>query len=149
MRPERVLVALLILSALVTIGWVAWVVAVNARRHRTNQLQSELHTKLLDKLGTSQELLAYLETDAGQRMVRSVGDQADPAGRVLGAMHTGVVLAALGVGFLVCEGSLPGASSTGVFMALGIIAISLGAGFLISSGISYAFSKAWGLLGRD
>jgi hypothetical protein len=148
MHTEDAIIMILVPSVLITVAWVAWVFATNVRRSRAGRFQAELHGKLLDKLGSSPELLTYLETDAGRRILQSVGDQADPGGRILNAMHTGVVLLTLGIGFLICDGSLPGAHSVGVFLTLGIVCMSAGAGFLISSGLSYAFSKAWGLLRR-
>jgi membrane protein implicated in regulation of membrane protease activity len=148
MHTEELIVMVLVPAVLLTFAWVAWVFATNVRRARASRHQAELHGKLLDKLGSSPDLLTYLETDAGRRMLQSVGDQVDPGGRILGAMHTGVVLLMLGIGFLVCDGSLPGAHSVGVFLTLGIVCMSAGAGFLISSGLSYVFSKQWGLLRR-
>lgn len=148
MHPDDVLMMILLPGLLLTFAWLTWVITTNIRRARTARQQAELQSKLLDKLGSSQDLVHFLDSTAGQHMLRAVGDQADPAGRVLNAMHIGVVLVMLGIGFLTCEGSLPGAPSLGVFMALGILALALGAGFLIASALSFFLTRAWGLMPR-
>lgn len=149
MNNDDVIMLILIPSFLITGAWLVWVITTNVRRSRTARHQAELQSKLLDKFGSSQDLLAYLDSNAGQRMVRVIGDQADPAGRVLNAMHIGVVLFMLGIGFLTCEGSLPGAGSTGAFRAFGILSLSLGTGFLIASALSFVLTRAWGLMNRE
>lgn len=149
MKNDDVILLILVPSFLITGAWLVWVITTNIRRSRTARHQAELHSKLLDKLGSSQDLLAYLDSSAGQHMLRAIGDQADPAGRVLNAMHIGVVLLMLGIGFLTCEGSLPGAESTGAFMTFGILSIALGAGFLIASALSFVLTRAWGLMQHE
>jgi hypothetical protein len=148
MDAEDIVLTLLVPAAILTVIWMVWMVATTVRRRRAAQIQAELHGKLLDKLGSSQELLAYLETEAGQRMVQAVGDQADPAGRILNAMHVGVVLLMLGLGLVILFISLPG-ERVDVLLGLGIVSLSLGVGFLISSLLSYIFSKSWGLLNHS
>lgn len=149
MKNDDVIMLILIPSFLLTGAWLVWVITTSIRRSRMARYQAELQSKLLDRIGSSQDLLVYLDSNAGQRMLRTIGDQADPAGRVLNAMHIGVVLLMLGIGFLVCEGSLPGTGSTGAFMTFGILSMSLGSGFLIASTLSFLLTRAWGLMPRE
>jgi|AP82_1055514.scaffolds.fasta_scaffold735918_2 hypothetical protein len=40
----------------------------NARRLKMARMQADMHGKLLDKFGSSEELVQYLESDAGRAM---------------------------------------------------------------------------------
>src|SRR5256884_2303464 len=43
------------------IGFVIWTIFSTIRRYKTTQLQAGLQTKLLEKFGSGQELLAYVQ----------------------------------------------------------------------------------------
>ena len=45
--------------------WVVRIFVDSRRWNRTFKQQSEIHSRLIEKLGTSQELVAYMETEAG------------------------------------------------------------------------------------
>jgi len=119
----------------------------NRRRTNTARLQAELQTRLLDKLGTSQELLAYLESPAGQRLAEAVTlERGNPYRRILGSVQTGLILTAVGAALLALRGQL-GAEEVHGLTFVGAISTSLGIGFLASAYMAYRLSKAWGLLG--
>ena len=46
-------------------GWIVWVVSNNKRKSRVEMGQAEMQTKLLDKFGSSEELMAYLQSEPG------------------------------------------------------------------------------------
>ncbi|HEX4345984.1 MAG TPA: hypothetical protein VHZ73_00330, partial [Vicinamibacterales bacterium] len=89
-------------------GLLAWGVRnlVEHRRWlRTSKVQGDAHAKMIDRLTSNEDLMAYLQSPAGQRYLqapplavddlRSVGA---PVGRILFAAQAGTVVAFLGLG---------------------------------------------------
>jgi hypothetical protein len=108
------------------------------------RLQAEVLTKFLDKIGTSEELTAWLESGGARRLfeVEPSGRQ-DPYNRILGAMQAGVILTALGVALLFLASAL---RPHVILFISGTLVLAAGLGFLVSTGLSYYFSKSWDLL---
>jgi hypothetical protein len=127
------------------VGFVVWTIFSTIRRYKTAKLQAEVQTKLLEKFGSSQELLAYVQSDAGKRFLESlVMEQRTPYARILGAVQAGVILIFLAFAFLFLRGRVSGAEEG--FLVFGTITLSLGAGFGLSAALSYFLSKSFGLL---
>ena len=116
-------------------------------RSRSAELQAETVRRLIDKLGTSQEAMAYLESESGQRLLDSIAmpSRANPYRRILTAVATGAVLGCLGVGLLILDALFPGEES----LRGAVVLLALAAGFLIAAGATYRLSKSWGLLDPD
>lgn len=127
------------------VGFVVWIIFSTIRRYKTTKLQAELQAKLLEKFGSGQELLAYVQSDAGKQFLESLSvEQKTPYGRILGAAQVSVVLVLLGVAFLFLRGRVSGAADE--FLVLGTIILSLGVGFGLAAALSYYLSKSFGLL---
>lgn len=126
------------------VGYIVYVTVTNRRRLKVVQTQAEVHAKLLDKLGSSQELVQYLESDAGRAFLEPpAAEPSSPYRRILGSVQTGIVLAVVG-GTLLLMRDLVGGNG---FTIIGGLVLALGLGFMISAGASFWLSKAWGLLG--
>ena len=128
-------------------GWMAWVIFSNIRRYKIARYQAEVHSKLLEKFGRSEELLAYLESDAGKRFLESASiEQArtNPFARILGAVQAGLILTLAGIALLFLRSRVPDAAEG--FLVCGALAVAIGVGFVLSAGASYALSKSFGLL---
>jgi len=121
---------------------------------RQSRVQTEVHTKILDRLQSNEEVLAYIQTPAGQRFLeagpspkrepepRAIGA---PLGRILWSVQAGVMLLALGIGFwLVQRNALEDLAPA--FGAMGTIAVVLGVGAICSSALAYVLSARLGLL---
>ena len=52
---------------------VFWVVFSTIRRLKVARMQAEVHSKLIEKVGSSQDFLTFLETDSGKKLVASIG----------------------------------------------------------------------------
>jgi hypothetical protein len=134
--------------------WLFRVLMENRRWGRILKLQTEVHTKLLDRFGNSQELLTYMNTEAGRRFLESAPL---PAGfgpgpqtkmslmRILTPLQLGVVLVLLGTGFLLLRSNTQ-LEAQAPFLVLGTLGLMLGLGFIISAGLSYLLAKHLGLL---
>jgi hypothetical protein len=127
------------------LGFVAWITLSTIRRYKTAKLQAGVQTKLLEKFGSGQELLAYVQSDAGKQFLDSLTmEQGTPYGRILGATQVGIILVLLGLALLFLRGRVAGAEEG--FLVSGTLALSLGIGFGLSAALSYFLSKSFGLL---
>lgn len=139
------------------VGLLVWLIRtlVDYRRwSRLSKVQTDVHTKLLDRFTANDDLLAYIQSPAGAKFLesspialdaapRSVGA---PLGRILWSVQGGVVLLAGGIGLLVVGGRVVDVTSQQSLQALGVLAIALGLGFLISAIISFFISQRLGLI---
>src|SRR2546422_7038430 len=110
--------------------------------------QSEAHVKLMEKLASSQELLSYMETEAGKRFLQlvAVGVESSrgpkfPLGRILWSVQVGLVLLLAGAGFLFLRSRLAHHAATEGFLVLGTMAATVGVGVILSAAASYGLSK--------
>lgn len=128
-------------------SWFAWLIFSTIRRYKIAKLQSEVQTKLLDKVASGQELLAYAQTEVGRELLESlkVEQRVSPYSRIIGAMQAGIIAALVGTAFLILRAHVPGDAQEG-FLVLGTILAFLGFGFGLSAAASYYLSKSFGLL---
>jgi hypothetical protein len=142
------------------VGVFVWLVktAVDHRRWlRVTRTQTEIHTKLLDRLGTNDELMAYIQSPAGRRFLESAPISVSleqeprtvgaPVTRIIWSMQAGVVLAALGMGFWLVQTRTNLEISEG-FWIIGVLIAALGIGFLASAVLAYVISARLGLVQR-
>ena len=145
MTPEMVeplAVSLMFVVLWAGIGFVVWISA--RERGRRADLQAETVRRLIDKLGTGQEAMAYLESESGRKLLDSISTppRTNPYRRVLMAVTVGTVLCCLGGGFLILNIVFPEEE----MIRGAVVMLALGAGFLIAAGASHRLSKSWGLL---
>jgi hypothetical protein len=141
------------LTFVTVVGSVARHVVDYRRWVRQTRMQTDVHTKILDRLQSNEDLLAYVQTPAGRNFLEwtpasRTGDQgmtSAPLGRILLSVQIGVVLAALGIGLRYAQGQVPEEVVPG-FAVLGIIVMSLGLGAVISAIVAYILSARLGLL---
>ena len=140
------------------IGLVTWVIRTWIDFNRWSRLakvQSDVHTKLLDRFTANEDLLAYIQSPAGAKFLESSPISLDagprsvaaPLGRILWSVQAGVVLAAAGIGLRVAGGLITGDARYPLDV-LGILAVALGVGFAISAIISFVISQRLGLIER-
>jgi len=131
-------------SFLLAFMWLARLFVENRRWNRIFRLQNQVHTKLIDKFSTNQEVAAYMETEAGRRFLEAApipvnlgGEQRVPnaVARVLTPVQVGVVLVLLGIGFLSLRNLGPDFAIP--MRVLGMVVLMPGIGFIISAGITW------------
>jgi hypothetical protein len=126
-------------------AWLVWVVFSTIRRYKMAKLQAELQHRLLEKISSGQELLAYAQTAAGKQLLESLRvETASAHTRIIGALQTAIVMISLGIALLLLRGRVSGAEQG--FVVFGTIITVLGIGFGLSSAASYYLSKSFGLL---
>lgn len=141
------------MTLLAIMGSVAGQVVDYRRWVRQTRMQTDVHTKILDRMQSNEELLAYVQTPAGRNFLEfaPAGPGPEPRmanaplGRILWSVQAGVVLAALGIGLRFAQGTVP-EEIVPAFTVLGIIVMSLGLGAVISAVVAYFLSARLGLL---
>lgn len=145
---------------IVVLGAVLWLLRLivqNRRWGKVFKAQTELHTKLLDKIGGSPELLNYLETEPGNKFlnlapVNGVIESAphlgtlNPISRMLAPLQVGIVAAMVGIGILLVRTAL---EDTGALLLFGTLGIMLGIGLILSAGISWILARRLGLMSQN
>jgi hypothetical protein len=125
----------------------------NRRWSRNLKVQSEIHGRLIDKLSTSQDLAAYMETEAGKRFLAASSSATGPelaqhmpnaVARVLTPLQIGVVLTLLGAGLLLLRHAGPDTQTP--MLVLGTLALMPGIGFILSAGATWIVAKRLGML---
>lgn len=129
------------------IGWIVWVLFSSIRRYKIAKFQADVQSRLLQRLDSSQSLLAYVETPAGKQFVESLGtERVTPYERILSSTQAGIIIAIFGGALLVLRSKLP--FSDEAFTLFGTLAVALGLGFGIAAAASYLLSRSFGLLDR-
>ena len=117
------------------------------------KVQTDVHTKILDRFTANDDVLAYIQSPAGSKFLqsspilldaapRSVGA---PLARILWSIQGGVVLIAGGIGLEAVSSRL-GDDASQPLHALGVLGIALGVGFVVSAIISFVISQRLGLI---
>jgi hypothetical protein len=121
---------------------------------RLTRIQTDAHTKLLDRLTSNEDLMAYIQSPSGRRFLESAPIALDgggskpvsaPVSRILMSLQAGVVLVAGGFGFIFASGRALEDVAPGLF-TIGVLAIAFGAGFFASAILAYGLSERLGLL---
>ncbi len=125
--------------------WFAWMIFSTIRRYKIAKMQAEVQLRLLDRVGSGPELLAYAQTDAGRELLESLKvERISPHGRIIGAVQAGIVFLFLGAALLILRYQISNADEG--FAILGTLSSALGVGFVLSAVASYFLSKSLGLL---
>jgi hypothetical protein len=132
--------------------WILRTVLENRRWYKMVKVQTDTHAKLLDRFASSQEMLAYMQSEAGKKFLdaplfenqrRQVSIL--PFSRILWSVQVGIVGAFLGSGILFLRGRVTPDADMGL-QVFGTLILALGIGFLVSGGVSYLLARYFGLL---
>lgn len=136
----------LAITAIAVVGlwvWVAWVVL----EWRRVAQKAQLHKTLIERFSSSAELQAFLVSEGGDRLFRSLSlGHLAAKEKILASFSRGTIVALLGVSTLIV--SLIQPEYAPIFLSAGIIIIALGAGLIISGLLSIGIGRKWGLFER-
>lgn len=140
---------------LVVAGIVVWLIrtVIDHRRwSRATATQTEMFRKVFDRFGTNEELLSYLQSDAGRRIAEAVSlplDAGRPIGaplqRILWTVQIGIVSFMLGLGLQLVSWRVPVELATAL-SAMAVIVISIGLGFIVSAVASHILARRFGAM---
>ncbi len=149
-------VAICAIAACIAIGVLTWLIRtfINYRRWlRLVKVQTDVHSKLLDRFTGHDDLLAYIQSPAGSKFLQSSPIALDagprslgaPLGRILWSVQAGVVLTAGGIGLQFVSARVSEDASQPLH-ALGVLAVALGLGFVVAAAAAYWLSRKLGLI---
>jgi hypothetical protein len=144
---------LFFMTALATITHVGRSILEHRRWLHATKIQTDAHAKLVDRLASNEDLMAYVQSPAGQRFLSATPLVVDgegrvpgaPIGRILGSLQIGVVGAFAGAGLWIArsnvieEVALP-------LQVIATLAVALGLGFIVSAAASFLLSRQLGLI---
>jgi hypothetical protein len=133
--------------------WLVRTIIDYRRWNRLSKVQTDIHSRILDRFTGNEDLLAYIQSPAGSKFLESSPITLDPGprtvgaplGRILWSVQAGIVSVAAGLGLEAMAGRFPNEASQ-AFQALGILGIALGIGFALSAIISFVISRRLGLI---
>lgn len=144
-------ISIVLLAIIGSLLWIIRILLENRRWSRVFRQQTEIHTKLIDRFASNQELVEYMNTESGRRFLEAAPIPLDTApqrlpgglGRVMGTLQFGIVLSMLGIGLLILSHMLPDFESP--LLIFGMVALMPGAGFIISAILAWRLSARVGL----
>ena len=145
------------IAFLVVLGVIVWLIRMVVTSRRWNKLskvQYDVHSKLLDRFTTNEDLLAYMQTPGGRRFLEAAPlrlpdeprSMSAPLTRILWSIQAGIVLVVTGIGLLYVSENFTAEEPARFFMVIGVITLALGGGFIISAIAAYGVSRKLGLL---
>ena len=144
---------LIFVCLLSAILWLLRQFLENRRWGRIFRLQMDVHNKLIDKFGASQELLTYMETDAGKRFLEAAPlpvnfeqEERMPGmvARVLTPLQIGIVLTLLGIGLILLRHARMDMNVP--MLVMGTVVLMPGLGFILSAGVTWVLAGRLGLM---
>ena len=144
-------VAFLIITGLIV--WFIRMIVTSRRWNKLSKVQYDVHSKLLDRFTSNEDLLAYMQTPAGRRFLENAPirlpdeprSMSAPFSRILWSVQAGIVLVLTGIGLLYVSGTFADEAAQ-FFMVIGVITLALGGGFIVSALAAYGLSRKLGLL---
>ncbi len=126
------------LMSFVIIGVIA--VLVSRARLRRLELQADVQSKLIEKFGTSTELLAFLQSETGRQFVNGVqkGNTALMRDRIASGFSRAIILSFLGAAFIVLWLIM---DNRGLAWP-GVLLLALGAGYLVATWATTRMSQS-------
>ncbi len=139
--------------ALLAVLWVLRALLENRRWNRSFKMHEEVHTKLIEKFASGQDFSAYMQSDAGRRLLEWTPPTLDatprglpnPIARIFWSLQAGLVLLLVGLGLLPLRSHMD-MSDASALLVFGTLGVTLGAGFILSALVSYGLSKHLGLI---
>ena len=138
-----------------TIVWLIKTVIEHRRWNRLSKIQADVHTKLMDRFSTNEELLTYVQTPSGRRFLESGPSplqetfpaMSAPFSRILWSVQLGAILLVSGLGMLFLSARAV-LEAREFFYIAGCLAAAVGTGFVVSAAAAYVLSRRLGLLER-
>jgi ABC-type multidrug transport system fused ATPase/permease subunit len=133
--------------------WLSRIFLENRRWNRIFKMQSDVHTRLIEKFTSNQDLASYMGTEAGRRFLEAAPipiafeqQQRVPSAvaRVLTPVQAGIVMVLLGIGFLLLRHAGPDMETP--MLVMGTLVMMPGIGFIISAGVSWFLAQRLGLM---
>jgi len=145
MAQEDVIMAFVLFPILFIFGaWLFWSILDWLKMRQKSQLQN----KILEKFTTVQEFNDFIQSKEGNTFLNFLSfNGSTPRQKILSSLSKGVIISFVGISLILIGQIFTGESK--YFLAAGVVLIALGVGFLVSTFISYTLSKKWGIIDGD
>ena len=147
------LAALVVMVVVVsTFVWLVKTVIDYRRWTRLSRIQTDVHSKLLERFNSNEDLLAYIQTPPGRRFLESAPIPLEqepkrmsaPITRILWSAQAGAVLGLAGLGLMFVSRRAT-EDVSGVIFGFGVLLTAIGIGFALSAVMAYLLSRRLGL----
>ncbi len=137
-------------TIIISSAWVITSVVASMRQRANTRMRAEIYHKLIDKFGSASELIEFLRSDAGLRLIEEQAvEPSQPLAGILRSIRLGVSLALVGGGMIIVANIWDMTLGHDMWVALalcGTVALTAGVGFLIAAAVSSKLCKRWGLM---
>lgn len=142
MSQEDIFLTVLVFPLMfVFIAWMIWIIQDWLKMRYKSQLQN----KIMEKFTTVQEFNDFIQSEEGNKFLNFLSHSGpSPRQKILSSLSKGVIIIFGGTSLILIRLILP--EEMKFFLAIGIVLIALGVGFLVSTFISYTLSKKWGII---
>ena len=147
---ESAFIVMMPLGAFAMIAYIAWVIGrTKQERYRAEALR-EVHSKMLDRLGSSEDFVKFIQSEEGRRYLNSLTaparESASPASKIIASTRTGIIIVMVSIGFGMIAAMLGFEGPDNPPLIIGALGFFLGIGFLASALASHKLSKSFGLM---
>lgn len=151
---EGIQVFVVMLTLLSAAIWLIRTLLEHRRWSRVSKVQTEIYNKLLDRFTSHEDLMRYVQSEAGKNFIQSAispittgtpTQMAAPVSRILWSAQAGIVLVMIGVGLQFVGGRLH-PDAAGPIATFGILALFSGLGFVLSALVAWIVSRRLGIL---
>ena len=135
MQESLIALVGMIITFAVFFGVVFLIIRMQQRKH---ELRAEVQTRLIDKFGSSQELIAFLESSGGREFVQGVqNEKVVIHNRAMAGIRKAIVLSFLGIGLV----TIWGISDAEWVSWFGILFLALGVGYVVAAVVSMRLGR--------
>jgi hypothetical protein len=151
---EMVMVFFIVVAIASAVLWLIKAMVDHRRWLRVSKIQTEVHTKLLDRFSSNEELLAYIKTPAGSKFLESAPISVEtassknvsaPVSRIVWSVQAGVVLLFAGLSLFIARNWTTFEEMRLMLAMMGLFGSFVGLGFIVSALASYMLSVRFGL----
>jgi hypothetical protein len=151
---EGIQVFVVMLTFLSAGVWLIRTLLEHRRWSRVSKVQTEIYNKLLDRFTSHEDLMRYVQSEAGRNFIQSAispisngtpAQLAAPVGRILWSAQAGIVLVMIGAGLQFVSGRLH-PDAAGAVSTFGVLALCAGLGFVLSAFVAWVVSRRLGIL---
>lgn len=123
--------------------------AIIQARGRTEATRLEVHSRLIERVGSAREFGEFLATDAGERFLKALAPPSahpsSPQWRLVWGIRAGMIASAVGIGLFIArnENVLPTEGEDVAILAT--LSLAAGLGMLASALVSFLLARRLGL----
>lgn len=145
---EKIMVGIIMVTLFITSAYVITAIVNSIRRSKRDRYTADVSSKVVEKLGTGSEMMAFVESEAYKNLLGGVPEDARGAyaTRILNTLQGGLVLLSAGAGMFFVATFVGDRDGVAFLRVAGGILVAVGIGLAVSAGWSYFLLKRWGLL---